>query len=159
MSAMPTPPDAAERILAAEERFDDLVALRWERSAALAEEAAELAALQEEIDQDGGEGYWGWKFEELSALEEDGKAVSHVDLALAYLQMGDADGALDHLEEAGRQHDERLVRERNNPAFDELRSEARFRRLMSGLNRRVILRPPGRDGGRPRDGGSGNGRF
>jgi FimV-like protein len=150
---------ATERILAGDERFDDIVALRLERSEVLSEDVAAVDVLQAGVDGGGAEGYWEWKFEELSDLEESGESVSHVDFAIAYLQMGDEDGALEHLEEAARRGDQRLLRERNNPAFDPLRPEPRFRSLMAGLNRRISPRGSRRRSGPVGADKSGNRHF
>jgi len=151
--------DATERILASQERYDEIIALRWERAEAFSDDGMGLESLQEGVHAQGSEGYWGWRLEELGQLIDGDEPVSHVDFALAYLKMGDGDGALDHLEVAARQGDQRLIRERNNPAFDPLRSEPRFRRLMAGLGRRVSPGRPGRRSGPPGDRRHGNDRF
>jgi hypothetical protein len=59
--------EATERILAYDDRYDEIVTLRWERAETLSEDSGALQELQDDIAGEGASGYWEWKFEGTSA--------------------------------------------------------------------------------------------
>jgi len=124
---------ASERILAREGRFGEIVDLRRGRAEAMGENSFYVDDLAERLDRSGPEGYWRWRIEELERLRALDRPASRVDLAIAYMRIDDSAAALDQLEQAAAERDPRLLRERDNPAFDGLRGEPRFRRLLSRL--------------------------
>jgi TolB-like protein/DNA-binding winged helix-turn-helix (wHTH) protein/tetratricopeptide (TPR) repeat protein len=77
-------------------------------------------------------GYSGWLQERLNGLSEiskDGNSMSfeHAEL---YAAMGNTDMAMHYLEQGYREHTVELVRLQVNPAYDDMRTDPRFRDLV-----------------------------
>ncbi len=77
-------------------------------------------------------GYAGWLQERLNGLNEmskDGnsRTFEHAEL---YAAMGNTDKAMHYLEEGYREHTVELVRLQVNPAYDDMRTDPRFRDLV-----------------------------
>ena len=77
-------------------------------------------------------GYTGWLQERLNALNEiskDGNArpFEHAEL---YAAMGNTDMAMHYLEQGYREHTIELVRLQVNPAYDDMRTDPRFKDLV-----------------------------
>jgi TolB-like protein/DNA-binding winged helix-turn-helix (wHTH) protein len=77
-------------------------------------------------------GYKGWLQERLNALNEiskDGHSMSfeHAEL---YAAMGNTDMAMHYLEQGYREHTVQLVRLQVNPAYDDMRTDPRFKDLV-----------------------------
>jgi FimV-like protein len=136
--------ETMERILASQDRFGEILELRRRRAAAGQGGVAVVEELARGMEARGSESYWDWKLNELQQMLSAGEDVSYVDLAIAYVEMGDTDGAIAYLEEAARHRDRRLVSERDNPVWDPLRQDQRFRQLMGRIRPVSIRRPSGR---------------
>jgi tetratricopeptide (TPR) repeat protein len=77
-------------------------------------------------------GYKGWLQERLNALNEiskDGhsRSFEHAEL---YAAMGNTDMAMHYLEQGYREHTVQLVRLQVNPAYDDMRTDPRFKDLV-----------------------------
>ena len=78
-------------------------------------------------------GFWAWKLEQLQKRSEAGERVSPVDLARAYVGMGDLEAAYPHLEAALVERDGNLVTLWWDPAWTDLRHDPRFRQILTEL--------------------------
>ncbi len=111
--------------------------------------APELEELRSRLSEEGEVGYWRWRLEDLRIRREQGERVSSVELARASLGLGETEQALDHLEEASATRDRNLVSLWTDPAWDGLRTNPRFRKVLSQV--RTGRAPEGmRPGGRLR---------
>jgi TolB-like protein/DNA-binding winged helix-turn-helix (wHTH) protein/tetratricopeptide (TPR) repeat protein len=77
-------------------------------------------------------GYKGWlqeRLDELNKISQDGNAMSfkHAEL---YAALGNTDRAMHYLEQGYREHTIELVRLQVNPAYDDMRTDSRFRDLV-----------------------------
>ena len=77
-------------------------------------------------------GYSGWLHEKLKQLNEiskdgDARPFEHAEL---YAAMGNKDMAMHYLEQGYREHTVQLVRLQVNPAYDDMRTDPRFRDLI-----------------------------
>ncbi len=89
-------------------------------------------ALRRAYDQGGAQGFVRWL---LSRRLEQAKAsyVSPVELASYYAQLGDKDQALAHLEEGYRQHSTDVIYTQEDPAYDSLHNDPRYRELIQKI--------------------------
>jgi hypothetical protein len=90
---------------------------------------SEITELRQAIKQEGKKGYWR------KILEEELKGYrkgynSAVYVASAYWELGDKEKVFEWLEKAYTEHDEQLTYLKNNVAFDNLRSDPRFKDLL-----------------------------
>ncbi len=90
---------------------------------------SEITELRQAIKQEGKKGYWR------KILEEELKGYrkgynSAVYVAIAYWELGDKEKVFEWLEKAYTEHDEQLTYLKNNVAFDNLRSDSRFKDLL-----------------------------
>jgi tetratricopeptide (TPR) repeat protein len=136
--------EALELIYASQGEYDELLEMRhvWVDHAGGDEEA--VARLEERMSEDGADGYWEWRLEELKGRAAEGQPVSPVYMAAAYAGLGDRDEALDMLQNAVRSRDRRLTSVRTDAIWDPLRSDPRFVSLMNrmrGSSVRAVRRP------------------
>ena len=95
-------------------------------------DGGDVPALERAIRTGGRRGYHRWN---LGELKERSKVqyVSKVDFAAAAAESGQVDEAMSWLEQAYEERDWQLFRLGAGPAFDELRSDPRFRDLLRRL--------------------------
>ena len=137
--------EALELIYASRGDYDDLLDMRqvWVEHAR--GDAESVARLEERMLEDGPEGYWEWRLEELQGRRAEGQAVSPVYMAAAYAGTGADDEALGLLEDAFRRRDRRLTSLRTDAVWDPLRSDPRFAALVNRM-RGPVFRPTRRPG-------------
>jgi hypothetical protein len=131
---------ALEQIHAVRGDFEGVVEIRLERLSqdlTGSGDSTALVELQRLLSEQGEEGYWIWKADELENLSERGVAVSPVALARASVGIGDLQGALPHLEQALEDGDRNLVTLWTDPAWDVLRSDPRFNQILIRIRRSV----------------------
>ncbi len=110
-----------------------------ERAAARAGEPGEVTlihSLEGQVRTEGEAGYWRWRLEELEARRDKGEPFSPVELARACLGVGEADEAVVLLQQARDKEDPNLITLWTDPAWDRLRSDPRFREILTELRRR-----------------------
>jgi TolB-like protein/DNA-binding winged helix-turn-helix (wHTH) protein len=73
-----------------------------------------------------------WKIEDLKKRSE-GRYISPVEFASLWAQMGEKERALALLEDAYRNHATRLLWIQNDPAFDPLHADGRYRSIVNGI--------------------------
>ena len=137
--------EALELIYASQGDYETLLDMRhvWVEHAR--GDAESVARLEQRMLEDGAEGYWEWRLEELQGRTAEGQPVSSVYMAAAYAGTGADDEALDLLEDAFRRRDRRLTSLRTDPVWDPLRSDPRFASLVNRM-RRPVSRPTRRPG-------------
>jgi tetratricopeptide (TPR) repeat protein len=136
--------EALELIYASQGEYDELLEMRqvWVDHAGGDGDA--VARLEVRMSEDGADGYWQWRLEELQGRVADGQPVSPVYMAAAYAGLGARDEALDMLQNAVRSRDRRLTSVRTDAVWDPLRSDPRFVSLMNrmrGASVRTVRRP------------------
>ncbi len=136
--------EALELIYASQGEYDELLEMRhvWVDHAGGDGDA--VARLEVRMSEDGADGYWQWRLEELQERVADGQPVSPVYMAAAYAGLGARDEALDMLQNAVRSRDRRLTSVRTDAVWDPLRSDPRFVSLMNrmrGASVRTVRRP------------------
>jgi tetratricopeptide (TPR) repeat protein len=108
------------------------------------EEEAYLRQLEARIAQEGEEGYWATRVVELQERQAEGDEVSPVLLARAFVGLNRTEEALRELEAAVEAKDRNLVSLWADPAWDSIRTDPRFRRILSkarGGGRRLPFLP------------------
>ena len=132
--------EALELIYASRGDYEDLLDMRqvWVEHAR--GDAESVARLEERMLEDGPEGYWEWRLEELQGRTAEGQPVSPVYMAAAYAGTGADDEALDLLEDAFRRRDRRLTSLRTDAVWDPLRSDPRFATLVNRMRGPVFRR-------------------
>lgn len=139
--------DAVERLSVVNGDLSAAVETRRARAEAVGAMAPGVDAddLARRVETGGVAGYWEWKLDELDARDAAGVRVSPVERAAAHSALGHVDEALALLDQARRDRDPRLVSLRNDPVWDPLRSDDRFKTLVRSLGPRER---PSRDGSR-----------
>ena len=137
--------EALELMYASQGDYEVLLDMRrvWVEHAGGDAEA--VARLEERMLEDGPDGYWEWRLEELQGRVAQGQPVSPVYMAAAYAGTGAQDEALGQLRDALRSRDRRLTSVRTDPVWDPLRSDPRFVSLMNRM-RGPVFRPNRRPG-------------
>jgi len=111
-------------------RPDDAAREFLEEARGVGESAESLAALERAIASQGLTGYWRWRLDRLTALEQRGIVLRPTQKAEALAALGRGEEALAALARAPAALDgEYFVHYRTSPAFDELRKDVRFRAL------------------------------
>jgi tetratricopeptide (TPR) repeat protein len=139
--------DALEGLRAVQKDYEGVARVRGERLARSPlnpEKAATLEELGKRLAEEGEEGFWSWQIEELLHRKAEGEQVSPVLLARAYVNLGRADEAFQELTAAVEAKDRRLISLWTDPAWDSIRSDPRFRRILT-----KVRRGPERGGGTP----------
>ncbi|HEX8748082.1 MAG TPA: adenylate/guanylate cyclase domain-containing protein [Pyrinomonadaceae bacterium] len=91
------------------------------------------AALEEGWKKQGKKGYWSQRMKLLEAKAQSGKYVPQYDKALVNAYLGNTDEALNQLEAAVRERSEGLIKVGVNPAFQSLRSNPRFIKILQSI--------------------------
>lgn len=126
--------DALEDLKTAQGDFQGAAEVREERIALHArapEEEASVRELEQQMAREGEHGYWSWRMKELEARKAKGEPVSPVLLARAYVGAHQTDQALQQLNQALLQKDVNLATLWTDPAWDSIRSDPRFRRILA----------------------------
>ena len=137
--------EVLELIYASQGDYEDLLDMRQVWVEHTGGDAESVARLEERMLEDGPEGYWEWRLEELQGRTAEGQPISPVYMAAAYAGTGADDEALDLLEDAFRRRDRRLTSLRTDAVWDPLRSDPRFVSLVNRM-RGPFSRPTRRPG-------------
>ncbi|MBT8398213.1 MAG: hypothetical protein KJN92_14670 [Gemmatimonadetes bacterium] len=135
--------DALETLKTVQEDYQGVAEVRGERIARTtsgpSEEAklekAKLQELGKLLSAEGEAGFWGWRVEDLLEREAMGERVSPVQLARAFVELDRVDDAFRELRSAVRKNDRQLVSLWTDPAWDSIRSDPRFRQILSETRR------------------------
>ena len=130
--------DALEHLKTIQGDFQGVARVRQERLAhhpSRPEEEASLRDLEERLTQRGEEGYWSWQVEDFHDRKAQGESVSPVLLARAYLGLDRAEDAFRELEDAVEKKDRNIVSLWTDPAWDSVRTDPRFREILSKARR------------------------
>jgi TolB-like protein len=111
--------------------------LKTAASASSANASSWIAEVQRAYDTSGWKGSRRKRVELMFAWKAKGKYCPPYGLAIAYIQLGEKQKALDWLEKAAEEHFYLMVFVRADPRFDSLRDEPRFQTLL----RRMDLPP------------------
>ncbi len=134
--------EALERLRVIHGDYEGAIEVQRERAGrAAGASETEIAALERAVAERGGRGYWEWRLGQLEQRERRGESVSQVSYAAALASLGRHDEALERLERAHESLDRQLVSLQSDPTWDALRSDARFRQLVTQM-RRVPTPPP-----------------
>jgi TolB-like protein len=135
LAADPTASPAWALLLRAEAERGDTegvveAAARWAESGApVAPGDRDVDDLRTALDADPQAGFWVWQVDWLSARRSEGLDFSRTDLATAHAALGNDDEAFDDLYEALGAGEPAVLTVRNDPAWDNLRGDPRFRDL------------------------------
>lgn len=115
------------------------VVRRWNAAGAPgAPGPASLQRLRTAIQNDGATGYWRWRRDYLLAQQEAGHDIVLTDLAAAYAATGERDRAFELLDQALEARELRLYAVPNDPVWDPLLDDPRFRRIEQEILRRRL---------------------
>ena len=110
-----------------------LVVERWNAAGAPGAPGAEgLTRLRTAIQSQGAQGYWTWRRDYLLGQQEAGNDIVLTDLAAAYAAVGEPDRAYELLGEALEAGESRLYAVPNDPVWEPLAGDARFRNVFGG---------------------------
>ena len=130
--------DALERLKAVQKDYQGVARIRSERLAhapQTPEGQAGLEELGQRLAEEGEEGFWSWREEELLKRKAEGEEVSPVHLAQAYVGLHRFEEAFQELNVALERKDRHLVSLWTDPAWDSIRSDPRFRQILSKARR------------------------
>lgn len=96
---------------------------------------ASLERLRTAIRNEGARGYWTWRRDYLLAQQEAGNDIVLTDLAAAYAAIGESDRAFELLDRALEDRELRLYAVPNDPVWDPLQDDPRFRRVEEEIQR------------------------
>ena len=128
--------DALEYLNAQQGRYEAVVQVREQRLETDASEgqvANSLQAFEEQVRDQGAEGYWAWKMAELEAKAREGEEVSSMELARASVAMGRTEAAYGFLDRALAEKDRDLLTLWTDPVWDVLRGEPKFKEILANL--------------------------
>jgi TolB-like protein len=134
--------NALERLYAARGDYAGAVAVRRRRVEQAGGGPVELRAvaqLERAVAEQGAQGYWSWRLEQLQGKQERGEEFSHVEYAAAYVGLARYDEALSYLERAFEARDPGLAGLGSDPLWDPLRGDPRFQRLLRRLRASIAL--------------------
>ncbi len=135
--------DALENFYASQGDTEGAVAIRRARAAREGATAEEVNAARElGASHVASREYWTWYLEELTSKEERGEAVSPVAFAAAFCALDQTDEAISQLERAFEAKDPRLGSVFDDPIWDPLRDDPRFRTLIRKIRSTRWHRPP-----------------
>jgi TolB-like protein len=135
--------DALEYLMAQKGDFEGALEVRKQRpgaSAEVPEEAVALVEVEARMKEEGSRAYWSWKLAELNERTANGDKVSPVEKARACVGLGDFETAIAYLHEGLEGKDRTILSLWSDPAWDPLRTDPRFREILTRL-RRVGARP------------------
>jgi len=116
-------------------RASDIVG-RWSASAAEGAPSADRATqLRSAVELQGMRGYWIWRRDVLTEEQAAGREVSQTELAATYAALGDRNRAYDLLSVALENSESRLLAVPNDPTWDPLRRDQRFRQIEQRIQR------------------------
>ena len=130
--------DALERLKTIQKDFHGVATVRQERLTQNPQEfgkEASLRDLEERLTEQGEEGYWSWQVEELQGRKAQGEKVSPVLLARAFIGLKRTDEAFRELEAALGEKDRNLASLWTDPIWDSVRTDPRFREILSKARR------------------------
>jgi TolB-like protein len=126
--------------------------IRWsETGEPEAPSTQEVQALASAVGSSGVKGYWSWTRDRLEEMKAAGRPVPATEYAACLLVEGEADRALDVLEEAVATGDRSLMGLRSDPVWDPVRADPRFAKIARAARSMMLPerpRPP--SGGRQR---------
>ncbi len=137
--------DELERLHAVRGHYSESVDVRMERvarSGASPQEIAAATELQKAVAARGAVGYWEQRRKEFATKEEEGEPFSQVDYATTLLALRDYEAALDRLEVAYEARDRKIGSLFNDPIWDPIRGEPRFRSLLTKIRQTPWPPPP-----------------
>jgi tetratricopeptide (TPR) repeat protein len=109
---------------------------RWSESGAEdAPSAARATRLRNAVVLEGRRGYWTWRRDVLLSEQAEGREISQTELAAAYAVLGDRDRAYELLLAALENSESRLLGVPNDPVWDPLRRDPRFRDIEERIQR------------------------
>lgn len=112
---------------------------RWNAAAAPgAPGAASLARLRTAIERGDTPGYWTWRRNYLVGQQEAGEDIVLTDLAAAFAASGQRQRAYGLLRQALDAGESRLYAVPNDPVWDPLRADPRFRAIEQEIQRRQV---------------------
>lgn len=130
--------DALERLKTTQKDFQGVARVRQERltrDPLGPEEEASLRDLEQRLTERGEEGYWSWQVEEFRDRKAQGEKVSPVLLARAYVGLHRTEEAFRELTAAVEEKDRNLISLWTDPAWDSVRTDPRFREILSKARR------------------------
>ncbi len=130
--------DALENLKAVQRDFQGVAQVRHERlnrAPPRPGEEASARELETKLSERGEEGYWSWRLDDLQTRKKEGAAVSSVFLARAYLGLHHTEEAIRELEQALEEKDRNLISLWTDPGWDSLRTDPRFREILSKARR------------------------
>ncbi|MFH1765443.1 MAG: hypothetical protein ABIF09_14740 [Gemmatimonadota bacterium] len=130
--------DALEHLKTVQKDFQGVARVRHERLSETPqgpEAEASLRELERRLAENGEEGYWSWQAKELQDRKAQGEGVSSVLLARAYVGLHRTEDAFRELEAALEKKDRNLVSLWTDPAWDSIRSDPRFREILTKARR------------------------
>jgi hypothetical protein len=131
--------DALEQLKTVQRDFTGAARIREERISYQSPGPEQLKAVEEmrsRVEARGEEGYWSWRIDELEARKHEGKKVSPVTMARAYVGLQRNTEALRELEAAVDARDRNLISLWTDPAWDSLRGDPRFRSILAEVRKR-----------------------
>jgi TolB-like protein len=131
--------DALEHLRAVQRDFAGAARIREERYTHISAAPKALESLEDlknRLENEGEEGYWSWRVEELEAARSQGKKFSPVLLARAYVGLHQIDDAFRELQTGVKARDRNLITLWTDPAWDSLRGDPRFRSILAEVRKR-----------------------
>jgi TolB-like protein len=138
--------DALEGLMTARRDFRGVARVREEQLRKLESgprpaDMATLAELEQRLSEEGEEGFWEWRMEDLQRREASGEKVSPVLLARVYVNLERTEEAFQKLTEAVEIKDRHLLALWTDPAWDSVRSDPRFIEVLSKARRENLPKP------------------
>jgi hypothetical protein len=130
--------DALEGLKTAQRDFPGVARVREQRLAQMGTGPEEMATLEElelRLSESGEKGFWEWRMQDLQKREASGESVSPVLLARVYVNLDRTEEAFLKLSEALEKKDRHLLSLWTDPAWDSVRSDPRFKRILSEARR------------------------
>jgi TolB-like protein/DNA-binding winged helix-turn-helix (wHTH) protein len=104
----------------------------WEKQLSLSGDEESAASMRRAFQRNGYQGALDWQVSQLKKKSAT-QYVSPYDFAYWYAQLGEREQTLASLEEAYRHHSVDLLWMQNDPAFDFLHSDDRYRSIIKGI--------------------------
>jgi hypothetical protein len=142
--ASPLAWDALRTLYLTVRDFDGAAELEQRRAELMHDDAAvaRAEALENAVDERGPQEYWRWLLQDISEARAAGRSPSPVDAAMAHAQLGETDRAFQELADALNRRDPRLFSLQSSPIWDPLRTDPRFKDVVSALRDPSRFRAP-----------------
>ncbi len=128
--------DALEGLRTAQRDYRGVAKVREERLAKSSpKDLATLENLEQRLSEEGEVGFWEWRMDDLLQREASGEEVSPVMLARVFVNLERTEEAFRKLTEAIEAKDRHLLSLWTDPAWDSVRSDPRFREILSKARR------------------------